>query len=169
MSLQDVHAKALTYVGIQTREAQDSYMLYNFLIASFTDSFKAQVLLYEQDYTITPMGGKPAMKDGPTLLKRLIILTYIDNRATTAHIRGIFIDMEYQLTNLQGDITAINDCMREQNYQLAALGTSAPDFLMYRWKTYLQAPDDQFKCYIKTLNTDDQRERQNRSKLIFAW
>ena len=86
MSLQGVQAKALTYMGIQGCKAQDSYMLYNFLIESLTDSFKAQVLLYEQDYTITPIGGQPAMKDGPTLLKRLIMLTYIDNRATTAHI-----------------------------------------------------------------------------------
>ena len=80
MSLQDMQAKALTYMGIQGREAQDSYMLYNFLIESLTDSFKAQVLLYEQDYTLAPLGGQPAMKDGPTLLKRLIMLTYIDNR-----------------------------------------------------------------------------------------
>ena len=86
MSLQDVHAKALTYVRMQGCKAQDSYMLYNFLIESLTDSFKAQVLLYEQDYTITPMGGQPAMKDGPMLLKRLIMLTYIDNQATRAHI-----------------------------------------------------------------------------------
>ena len=55
MSLQDVQAKALTYVGMQGCKAQDSYMLYNFLIESLMDSFKAQVLLNEQDYTITPM------------------------------------------------------------------------------------------------------------------
>ena len=86
MSLQDVQAKALTYLSIHGHEAQDSYMLYNFLIESLTDSFKAQVLLYEQDYTITPMGGQPAMKEGPTLLNRLIMLTYIDNTATMADV-----------------------------------------------------------------------------------
>ena len=85
MSLQDVQTKALTSVGLQGREAQDTYMLYNFLIESLTEAFKAQVLLYEQDYTITPMGGLPSMKDGPTLLKRIIMLTYNDNRATTCH------------------------------------------------------------------------------------
>ena len=115
-SLQDVQAKALTYVRMQGREAQESYMLYNFLIESLTDSFKAQVLLYEQDYTITPMGGQPVMKDRLTLLKRLIMLTYIDNQATTAHIRETLIDMTYQLTNLQGDITAFNDWVREQKF-----------------------------------------------------
>ena len=163
MSLQDVQAKALTYVGIQGREAQDSYMLYNFLIESLTDSFKAQVLLYEQDYTITPLGGQPAMKDGPTLLKRLIMLTYIDNRATTAHIRETLIDMANQLTNLQGDITSFNDWVREQVRQLAARGTSAPDLLTYLWKTYLQAPDAEFKRYIKTLKAEYEDERQDYS------
>ena len=138
-------------------------MLYNFLIKSLTDSFKAQVLLYEQDYTITPMGGQPAMKDGPTLLKRLIMLTYIDNRATTAHIRETLIDMNYQLTNLQGDITSFNDWVREQVRQLAARGTSAPDLLTYLSKTYLQAPDAEFKRYIKTLKAEYEDERQDYS------
>ena len=158
MSLQDVQAKALTYVGMQGHEGQDSYMLYNFLIESLTDSFKAQVLLYKHDYTITPMGGQPAMKDGPMLLKRLIMLTYIDNRATTAHITETLIDMTYQLTNLQGDITSFNDWVREQVHQLAARGTSTPDLLMYLWRTYLQAPDAEFKCYIKTLKAEYEDE-----------
>ena len=102
MSLQDVQTKALTYIGLQGREAQDTYILYNFLIESLMEAFKAQVFLYKQDYTVTPMGGLPSMKDGPTLLKQIIMLTYIDNRATTAHIRETLIDMTYQLTNMQG-------------------------------------------------------------------
>ena len=109
MSLQDVQTKALTYVRQQGQEVQDSYMLYIFLIESLTNAFKAQVLLYETNYTITPVGGRPVMKDGPTLLKRVIMLTYIDNRATTAHIQGTLIDMAYQLTMLQGDIMAFKD------------------------------------------------------------
>ena len=144
MTLQDVQAKALNYVGIQGRESQDSYMLYKFIIESLTDSFKAQVLLYEQDYTITRMGGQPDMKDGPTLLKRLIILTYVDNRATTAHIAETLINMAHQLNNLQGDINSFNKWDREQVRQLAARGTSAPNLLTYLWKTHHQAPDPEF-------------------------
>ena len=60
------------------------------------------------------------MKDGPMLLKSIIMLTYIDNRATTAHIRETLIEMTYQVTNLQGDITTFNDWVREQFRQLAA-------------------------------------------------
>ena len=91
------------------------------------------------------------------------MLTYIDNGATTAHIRETLIDMTYQLTNLQGDITAFNDWVHEQVRQLAAQGTSAPDLLTYLWKTYLQAPDAEFKCYIKTLKAGYEDERQDYS------
>ena len=37
---------------------------------------------------------------------------------------------------------------------MAAQGTSAPDLLTYLWKTYLQAPDAEFKRYIKTLKAE---------------
>ena len=152
MSLQDIQAKALTYIGMQECEAQDSYMVYNFLIESLTDSFKAQVLLYEQDYTITPMGGQPAMKDVPTHLKWIIMLPYIDNQATMAHIREILIDMTYQLTNLQCDITAFNDWVREQVCQLAAQGTSAPDLLFGK---------PTFKLQTLNLNTSSRPSRRS--------
>ena len=154
MSLKDIQAKVITYVRMHGCEAQDSYMLYIFLIESLTDFFKAQVLLYKQDYTITTMGGQPAMKDGPKLLKRIIMFTYIDNKASTAHIRETIIDTTYQLTNLEGDITAFNNCVSEQVCQLAARGTSAADLLTYLWKTYLLAPDAEFKRYIKTLKVE---------------
>ena len=48
------------------------------------------------------------------------MLTYIDNRATTTHIGETLIDMTYQLTNLQGDITAFNNWVHKQVCQLAA-------------------------------------------------
>ena len=163
MSLQDVQTKALTYVRLQGHEAQATYMLYNFLIESLMDAFKVQVLLYEHDYTITPMGRPPLMKDGPMLLKWIIMLTYIDNRATTSHIRETLIDMTHQLTSLQGDITAFNNWVREQVHQLAAQGTAAPDLLTYLWKTYLQAPDAEFKCYIKTLKAEYEDKQQDYS------
>ena len=84
----------------------------------------------------------------------MIILTYIDNRATTAHIRETLIDMTMQLTTLQGNITKFNDWVREQVGQLAARGTAAPDLLTYLWKAYLQATDTEFMQYIKTLKAE---------------
>ena len=149
MSLQDVETKALTYVGLQGCEAQHAYMLYNFLIESLMDAFKAQVLRYEHNYTIMPMGGLPLMKDGLTLLKWIIMLTYIDNMVTTTHIRETFIDMTYQLTNLQGDITAFNNWVCEQVCQLAAQGTQLADLP-------LEELPSSSRCRIQILHQDPQ-------------
>ena len=75
MTLQDVHSKAMTYVGQQLHNAQHSYMLYLFIIESLMDTLKTQVLLYEEDCMLMNAGA--SMKDDPTLLKRLIMLTCI--------------------------------------------------------------------------------------------
>ena len=63
MSLQDIQAKTLTYVGMQGREAQDSYMLYSFLIESLMDSSKAQMLLYENDRIPSTTPGADPPRD----------------------------------------------------------------------------------------------------------
>ena len=58
----------------------------------------------------------------------------------------------------QNSVTSSNDWVREQVRQLAAQGTSTPDLLTYLWKTYLQAPDAEFKHYIKTLKAEYEDE-----------
>ena len=50
-------------------------MLYQFLIELLTMTFKGQVLLYENTYTINNTCN------GPALLKQILLLTYIDTRA----------------------------------------------------------------------------------------
>ena len=85
------------------------------------------------------------MKDGPTLLKQVIMLAYIDNRATMAHIWETLMDMALHLSTLQGNITEFSDWVHEQVGQLATRGTIAPDLLTYLWKTYLQANNAEFR------------------------
>ncbi|KAL7557094.1 hypothetical protein ACA910_011913 [Epithemia clementina (nom. ined.)] len=70
-------------------------MLYHFLMASLTSSFKGQVLLNSDEYTVT--ANAVTMPDGPALLKQIVSLTYIDTRATASHIRSTLVDMAYQL------------------------------------------------------------------------
>lgn len=153
VTMAEVRAKALTYSGQQTREAQNSDMLYHFLMESLAVTFKAEVLLYSNDYTIN---GVP---DGILLLKQIIVLSYIDTRATTAHIRDTLVDMPKTLLSLNGNITAFNKWVREQVGKLTARGATAPDLLAYLWKTYKQAPDKEFVSYIKDLRNqyDDGR------------
>ena len=129
VTMTQVTARANQYIGTQTRDAQNSDMLYNLLIESLTEDFKAQVLLFVNDFTINDV------PDGICLLKQIIVLTYIDNRATTAHIRDTLIDMSDKLVELDGNVTEFNNWVRAQVVRLNARGTDAPDLL-----SYLQLP-----------------------------
>ena len=146
VTMTQVTARANQYIGQETRDAQNSDMLYNFLIESLTEDFKEQVLLFVDDFTINDV------PDGICLLKQIIVLTYIDNRATTAHIRDTLIDMSDKLVELDGNVTEFNNWVRAQVVRLNARGTDAPDLLYYLWKAYTHDQhDSEFVSYIKDL------------------
>ena len=80
LSMTNCQAHAGTYIDQPMRQAQNSQMLYTFLIESITPSFKGQVLLYQTNYTINNT------KSGPCSLKQILSLTYINTRAKAFHI-----------------------------------------------------------------------------------
>ena len=159
----EVRTRATTYQDQQMRDAQNSDMLYYFLIESLTETFKAQVLLFVDNFTINDA------PDGICLLKQIVVLTYIDNRATTAHIRATLIDMSDKLTELEGNITLFNNWVRTQQARLNARGTDAPDLLSYLWKAYTHDQhDSEFVAYIKDLRNmyNDGRANHTSAQLM---
>jgi hypothetical protein len=155
VTMQEVMARAQQYIGQPTRDAQNSDMLYHYIMNSLTDSFKSEVLLYVDQYTVnnTP--------DGICLLKQILLLTFIDTRATASHIKDTLLDMGQKLTELSGDVTALNIWVRAQLAKLYAGGHSSPDLLPLLWKTYRAAPDKEFVLYIKDLKNQYEDGRAN--------
>ena len=153
VSLDNTRSHAVTYVNTQTRDAQDNNMFYYFLSDSLTNEFRTTVLLYADVYTITnvPVAA--------SLLKQIIILTRVDNPASTMHIREMLIESKRKLILLKGNITEFNQWVRKQMGCLHAREQEAVDLLYYLWKAYKAAPDDEFVVYIKELKSqaDDGR------------
>ena len=79
LSIANCQVHVGTYIGQPMRQAQNSQMLYQFLIESITPCFTGQVL-YQTNYTINNT------KSSPSLLKQILSLTYIDTRAKPFHI-----------------------------------------------------------------------------------
>ncbi|KAL7566243.1 hypothetical protein ACA910_011306 [Epithemia clementina (nom. ined.)] len=154
-----VQAHAATYVGTQTRNAQNSDMLYHFLMALLTSAFKGQVLLHSNEYTVT--ANAVTVPDGPSLLKQIVSLTYIDTRATASHIRSTLVDMTLQLDHYGGDINKFNHWVKLQVEKLAARGQEASDLLTYLWKAYAHAPDPKFIKYMDDLKDEYKDGRAN--------
>ena len=147
VSLDNTRAHAVTYVNTQTRDAQDNDMFYYFLSDSLTNEFRTTVLLYADVYTVTnvPVAA--------SLLKQIIILTRVDNPASTMHIREMLIESKRKLILLKGNITEFNQWVRKQMGRLHAREQEAVDLLYYLWKAYKAAPDDEFVVYIKELKS----------------
>ena len=153
VSLDNTRAHAATYVNTQTRDAQDNDMFYYFLADSLTNEFRTTVLLYADIYTVTNVPVASA------LLKQIIILTRVDNPASTMHIREMLIESKRKLLLLKGNITEFNQWVRKQMGRLHAREQEAVDLLYYLWKAYKAAPNDEFVMYIKELKSqaDDGR------------
>ena len=153
VSLDNTRAHAATYVNMPTRDAQDNDMFYYFLADSLTNEFRTTVLLYAETYTVTNVPVASA------LLKQIIILTRVDNPASTMHIREMLIESKQKLLQLKGNITEFNQWVRKQMGHLHAREQEAVDLLYYLWKAYKAAPDEEFVVYIKDLKSqaDDGR------------
>ena len=153
VSLDNTRAHAMTYVNTPTRDAQDNDMFYYFLADSLTTDFRTTVLLYADVYTVANVPVASA------LLKHIIILTRVDNPASTMHIREMLIESKSKLLHLKGNITEFNQWVRKQMGCLHAREQEAVDLLYYLWKAYKVAPDDEFVVYIKDLKSqcDDGR------------
>ena len=102
VSLDNTRAHAVTYVNTPTRDAQDNDMFYYFLVDSITNKFCTPVLLYANVYTFTNV---PVAS---SLLKQIIILTRVDNPASTMHIREMLMESKRKLLLLKGSITEYN-------------------------------------------------------------
>ena len=102
VSLDHVRAHAATYVNTPMQDAQDNDMFYYFLADSLTNDFRTTVLLYADIYTIANVPVVSA------LLKQIIILTRVDNPASTMHIRETLIESKQKLLLLKGNIMEFN-------------------------------------------------------------
>ena len=147
VSLDNTRAHAATYTNTPTRDAQDNDIFYYFLADSLTNEFRITVLLYADTDTVTNVPVASA------LLKQIIILTRVDNPASTMHIREMLIESKRKLLLLKGNITEFNQWVCKQMGRLHAREQEAVDLLYYLWKAYKAAPDCLFVMYIKELKS----------------
>ena len=153
VSLDNMRTHMMPYVNMPMRDAQDNDKFYYFIADSLMNDFCMMVLLYADVYTITNVPIASA------LLKQIIILTRVDNLASTMHIREMLIESKRKLLLLKGNITEFNQWVRKQMGRLHAQEQEAVDLLYYLWKAYKAAPDEEFIVYIKDLKSqcDDGR------------
>ena len=144
VSLENTRTHVATYINMPTRDVQDNDMFYYSLSESLTNEFCTTVLLYMEVYTVTNV---PVAS---SLLIQIIILTRVDNPASTMHIHEMLIESKCKLVLLKGNITEFNQWVCKQMGRLHAREQEAVDLLYYLWKAYKATPDENL---LPTSNT----------------
>ena len=149
----EINSHATTYTGTQTRAAQNSEMLYHFLMNSVATEFTTKLVLYQEEYIVN---GPPI---GTCLFKKIIQLMYVDTMATASHICKTLMDMHLKLPTFQHDIGKINDWICIEVGKLASRGQEVNNLLTYLWKSYQVVADKKFVAYIERLKDEHDKGR----------
>jgi hypothetical protein len=149
----DIMAYILTYFHLETKEAQDSVMMYQFLINSLTIEARTEMCVYEDQYLIdyVPAPGATPIKigSGACLLKAIIGKAVLDTMASVNTLRAAIRNLDKKLVELQSNIKQFNHYVSQQKTGLTARGEAVPELLMSLFEAYLGASDESFVEYIR--------------------
>jgi hypothetical protein len=141
----DVRNHALTYIHEDSREAQDSFMMYHCLMNSLTDAAQKQVWVRGNVHPFM-FGGKGI---GPVLLKLIIMVSHADTRATITSVRTKLSSLDQAMRKHDSNIEIFNDYVIGQVGKLHARGEQTQDLLINLFKGYKACKDAEFVDYIK--------------------
>jgi phage host-nuclease inhibitor protein Gam len=148
VTLANCQAHAATHVGIafSSRMAQDSMMLYQFLMNSLNDAAKLNILSDQESYTVN---DQPS---GVCFLKVIIGRSSIDTNAKIVMLRKKIARLADTMKNqFKGNVREFNTYVATQRDQLLGRGQVVSELLTHLFDAYLNGVnDEEFHRYIET-------------------
>ena len=141
--LKDIIIFEKSYINSLTRAAEDTTMLYNYLIGYLSKVGRTKVMVWEDQYKIK---GRPS---GNILLKIIIRESHLDSNATTTLIRNQLSSLDYLITMFGCNITEFNPHVQLLLEGLASRGETTHELLSNLFKGYTAASDNTFTKYIE--------------------
>lgn len=147
IAMAEITTQAETYVAQQNRNAQNSVMLYHFLVDSLSEAAKSEVMATPEIYTVT-VANTAYTCVGATFLKTIIQKAYVDTKATVTSIRHALARLDHKMEELNGDVKAFNDYVTGLRNMLRARGESTDDIISHIFVGYAAASDRDFVAYM---------------------
>jgi hypothetical protein len=162
LSLENIRAHALTYIGHLTRLAQDSFMMYKFLWDSMTNEARIHISVESAKFEIN------GMRDGPCYLKVILMKFYVETNATNFYLHQSLLQLPKKMEELKLNVPKFNDYIQSITVDLAAGGQSLSNLLVYLFLAYLTIEDTTFKQFIehKKEDYDDGKEMNTAEALM---
>jgi hypothetical protein len=143
LSIENVQARAATWVGQNSRAAQASKQLAQCITESLEDAVTLKLLVRASEYTVN------GVEDGPCMLKTLISVVNIQTRATVSCVRSALKRLPELMNELDSDITVFNGVVSEHIDKLNAMGASCEDLLNHLFEAYQSTSDNALNEYMK--------------------
>jgi hypothetical protein len=149
LTIDNCRNHANTYVLAETRQAQNSHMLFTYVLDTLDEQAEGLMLADPQQYTVQ---GQSA---GILLLKLVIGKATVDTKATVIMIRRSLTHLDSKMIELGSDINTFNLFVTQQVNALTARGQlEFPDLLIHLMDGYLAASDRPFVRYISRKQED---------------
>ena len=142
ITLTEIRRHENTYITQPTRDAQDTYLLYECLMNSLSPDANAKIDIWRDDFWTN------TLPSGNMLLKVIIRECHLDTNATVASIRQRLSSLDVYLPTIDYDIGKLNMYVKTLLDQLAARGETSTDMLSNLFTGYLAAKDRSFVAYI---------------------
>jgi hypothetical protein len=142
LTLANVRARALTYIGTPTRACQASSQLASCILASMGEDFLINLLTRVNDYTVQ------GIEDGPCMLKSLISIVTVEAKSSLPLIKKMLGNLGELMKEVNSDITEFNLRVDDLMNQLRAANDDYPELLDKLFEAYQQASDKEFVRYI---------------------
>ena len=118
LALEQVASWERTYIAMQNRAAQDTYMLYQCLMSSLTPVAKKKIMIWDSQYMLN-VGGT-VYSSGVALLKVIIRESHLDTNATMNFIRTKLSNVDTYITTVNSDIGLFNQYVKTLIQSLTA-------------------------------------------------
>ena len=158
LTLEQVRRWERTYIATPCRAAQDTYMLYQCLMASLTPAAKKKIMIWSDQYSIEANGTQ--YDSGVALLKVIIRESHLDTNATTNSIRTKLSSLDNYIVTVDSDIGKFNQYVKLLIQSLTARNQSTSDLLINLFKGYGAVSDEVFRAWL-VRKQDDHEEGES--------
>jgi hypothetical protein len=145
VTIANVRAHAITYITTPTRNAQNSMMLYLYLLNSLTEESKMTMITVHDQY------HELGLPSGPMFLKSIIGRASIDSKAKILSLRQEVSQLYVKMLDLKDNVREFNQHVAEVKAALLGRGETVNELVMHLFKAYEQVPDQQFVRYIEAI------------------
>ena len=143
----------MIYQNARGRNAQNSEILYNCLVASITEEVLARVNVEQDQFEIEAQVDAiqvETVKDGVLFLKAIIDNTYTNTRSNATLARENLSSLDSYMAKLpKSDVTKFNQYVKVNTKELAAANEATTDLVMNLFKGYRKAKDKTFRNWLQ--------------------